>query len=180
MRYRLRVVLAVVAVCFVILILSVSSKPKDQNVDNPIPDESKIEQMYIANMNGQDRLVYSDGSIATEYTINQNGNAVDKDGQIAVRAKDLERAIIIEIPVEVTPAPVEKEEEHAFPFDGSVTKDGVRIRNDPSVYNSTILKELASGTKVTVVGEYGEWYEVKCGELEGYISKTYVARTPNA
>ena len=36
---------------------------------------------------------------------------------------------------------------------------------------------VASGTSVTVVGEAGSWYRVRCGGYDGYIAKSYVKIT---
>lgn len=60
------------------------------------------------------------------------------------------------------------------PFTGQVVKSRVRMRLNPSL-ESPILKELAQGDMVIVVGEDDEFYAVKAPEdIRGYVFRTYI------
>jgi len=56
---------------------------------------------------------------------------------------------------------------------GTVTGNSVRIRNGASG-DSTAITSLGQGEQVEVIGEEGNWYHIKYGDIEGYMSKDYI------
>ncbi len=79
----------------------------------------------------------------------------------------------------VTPTPTAT----AYGFrDGYISKDNVNFRQMPSA-DSAAHCQLAMGTKVTVTGETGDYYQVTYGGLNGFIRKdclSFVKVTPKA
>lgn len=54
------------------------------------------------------------------------------------------------------------------------TTASLNLREDPST-SSEVLKTFSAGKKITVIGEKGDWYQVKSGKKTGYVSKEFVA-----
>ncbi len=50
---------------------------------------------------------------------------------------------------------------------------GVNIRENPDIY-STVLGMAPNGSQVTIFAEVPDWYVVKFGDIEGYMSKDYI------
>lgn len=63
-------------------------------------------------------------------------------------------------------------------YDTAVTKyisgSSVYVRTMPTT-DSDIVTSLIKNTDITVTGENGDWYKVKHGNFEGYISKQFVS-----
>lgn len=55
----------------------------------------------------------------------------------------------------------------------TVTTETLNLRKETST-SSEIVELLNSGEEVTVISEEGNWYKVKHGDKEGYVSKDYV------
>ena len=53
---------------------------------------------------------------------------------------------------------------------------GVNLRADPDVY-SDVLAVVPNNSSVTIYAEVPDWYVVKYGNLEGYMSKDYIEIT---
>jgi hypothetical protein len=58
------------------------------------------------------------------------------------------------------------------------SNDGINMRKDPST-TSPILTKLKVGTKVTILdgpknSDNLDWYQVKSGDLTGWVAKTYI------
>ncbi len=53
---------------------------------------------------------------------------------------------------------------------------GVNLRADPDIY-STVLTVVPNNSVVTIYAEVPDWYVVKYGNLEGYMSKDYIETT---
>jgi hypothetical protein len=58
------------------------------------------------------------------------------------------------------------------------SSDGINMRKDPST-TSPILTKLKVGTKVTILdgprnSDNLDWYQVKSGDLTGWVAKTYI------
>lgn len=62
----------------------------------------------------------------------------------------------------------------AFASTGTVTAQTVRVRQAAST-ESSILKRVYKDEKVEITGEEGDWYKIKSGDVEGYVSKAYLA-----
>lgn len=57
---------------------------------------------------------------------------------------------------------------------GVVTASSLNVRNAPS-FNSGKVGSIPSGTKVTIIGENGDWYKIHYGKNRtGWVSKRYV------
>ena len=55
----------------------------------------------------------------------------------------------------------------------TVMDDGARLRSSRSTVGlSNVITTLDQGTKVTVLGTYGDWYKVKYGSKTGYMAKS--------
>lgn len=55
----------------------------------------------------------------------------------------------------------------------TVTTETLNLRSEPST-SSQIVELLNSGEELTVISEESNWYKVKHGDKEGYVSKDYV------
>ena len=53
---------------------------------------------------------------------------------------------------------------------GTVNTETVRVRKEATT-DSSIVKLVSIGEKITVTGESGEWYKVKIDDVTGYIRK---------
>jgi|GEM_PF-1483211 len=61
-----------------------------------------------------------------------------------------------------------------------VTSDnGLRLRKSPSTETGAIIRTLPYGTVVTLVGDYGEWANVKAGNDEGWVFTQYIKPVSN-
>lgn len=56
---------------------------------------------------------------------------------------------------------------------GIVSTETLNMRSGPST-NSSIVKLLNEGEKIEIISEEGNWYKIKSGEKEGYVSKDFV------
>ena len=61
---------------------------------------------------------------------------------------------------------------------GTVSTDTLNLRKEAST-TSSILELLNSGDKLEIISEEGNWYKVKHGSNEGYVSKEYVKVSKN-
>lgn len=59
---------------------------------------------------------------------------------------------------------------------GYISEEYVNVRSGPSTEDK-VIKILTLNSEVTITGEEGDWYKVKSGEDEGYISKEFVSDT---
>lgn len=59
---------------------------------------------------------------------------------------------------------------------GYISEEYVNVRSGPSTEDK-VIKILTLNLEVTITGEEGDWYKVKSGEDEGYISKEFVSDT---
>lgn len=59
---------------------------------------------------------------------------------------------------------------------GYINEEYVNVRSGPST-NDRVIKILVLNSEITITGEEGEWYKVKSGEDEGYVSKEFVSDT---
>jgi cell wall-associated NlpC family hydrolase len=59
---------------------------------------------------------------------------------------------------------------------GYVSEDLVNMRKGAGT-NYSIIKVLALNTQVTILGEDGDWYQIKSGNDTGYISKEYISES---
>lgn len=60
-----------------------------------------------------------------------------------------------------------------FAVTGTITGNNVRIRENADI-NSKVITAVIKNEKVNVIGEDGDWYQVKVDNFNGYISKEYV------
>ena len=56
---------------------------------------------------------------------------------------------------------------------GKVTASVLNVRRDPSTNRKPIGK-LKRGTNVQILDRAGNWYKIKSGQTEGYVSGDYV------
>lgn len=56
---------------------------------------------------------------------------------------------------------------------GTVTADGLNVRNGPSTSNS-IIKVIYSGTKVACLKSSGNWYYIQTGGVKGWVYGDYL------
>lgn len=56
---------------------------------------------------------------------------------------------------------------------GKVATETLNLRKEPST-SSSVLELLNDGDKIEIISDEGDWYKVKHGENEGYVSKEYV------
>lgn len=56
---------------------------------------------------------------------------------------------------------------------GKVTTETLNLRSKAST-DSSVVKLLNMDDELEVISEEGNWYKVKVGENEGYVSKDYV------
>ena len=59
---------------------------------------------------------------------------------------------------------------------GYINEEFVNVRSGPST-DETVIKVLILNSEVTIIGENGDWYEVRSGEDTGYVSKEFVSDT---
>jgi len=59
-------------------------------------------------------------------------------------------------------------------FDGTVTGSIVNIRSGPSTGHS-IITQVNQGTRVSIIGSYGDWYRIRHAGQNAYISRPLVA-----
>lgn len=57
---------------------------------------------------------------------------------------------------------------------GTVTANGVRMRSGPGTSYS-IISYYNKGVQFTVIGKSGDWYQVKSGNVTGYMSSKYIS-----
>ena len=162
--FAVLMILMIVAV--VVTLTSKTKKPENTAPTEPV---------YVAQMNGIDTIVYANGTKAFKYSFDADKNIIDTyTGEVAVKAADVDRAVIIE--VEVTPEPtpeVKDPNQKTFPFNGRISADGVRLRGAPTT-EGKILLEFTKNAKVEVVDETGDWCEVTYDGQTGYVMSTYV------
>ena len=57
-----------------------------------------------------------------------------------------------------------------------VTADTLNIRKGPSI-DTQVVAMLSKGVECEVIGEEGNWYQIKYQDYKGYVSKEYVEIT---
>lgn len=57
---------------------------------------------------------------------------------------------------------------------GYISEEYVNVRSGPSTENK-VIKVLVLNSEVTITGEEENWYKVKSGEDEGYVSKEFIS-----
>ncbi|MGI6021400.1 MAG: SH3 domain-containing protein [Lachnospiraceae bacterium] len=109
-------------------------------------------------------------------------NEVNSDYDSAyAKAQELEKAeeIASQTVVENESEPEESSAEEPAESTASsgeydaVIKSSCNIRSGPSNSND-IIGEVSSGSTVTIIGKDGNWYNIRYGELTGYISDKFV------
>ena len=65
-----------------------------------------------------------------------------------------------------------KKDEEGFPVEGTIQVDNLRIRQWPW---GPVMEKYSTGTKVTVTGIDGEFYEVTVNGVKGYMHKNYIS-----
>lgn len=60
------------------------------------------------------------------------------------------------------------------------TTTGANFRRTPAVSSGNVIRQLATGTRVVVVGNDGEWLQAKVGEELGYLHMSVVAPADGA
>lgn len=66
----------------------------------------------------------------------------------------------------------------SMPKSGKINVETARVREGASA-SSEIIDGLDYGTKVEILAENGDWYKVKVGDIEGYVSKRLISTSGN-
>lgn len=166
-RFQMIVIIALAAVVLIALVAMIASSGGNKKDEQSTP-------LYVAEIEGVDTVVTASGDIARNYKLDDKGNILNNKNKKVVKAKEVERAIVIEKVVEIE---VEKNSQDnvSFPFNATVNEDGVRFREGAGT-SAKIINELKKGTKVIVNGMDGAWYFVTLGEENGYIISDYLTK----
>ena len=62
-------------------------------------------------------------------------------------------------------------------MDGNVTTDNVNVRSGPGT-DYEVIGQVHQNTKITIIDELGDWYKVKASNVEGWVTKEFVQRSP--
>ncbi len=169
------------------IIMAVASPfhPSKASAESSDADTAVQDQLYIAYVDGQDRVVRANGKVSGIYAVDEKGNIVTAtDGLVVAKASDVQRAVVIKVEVEVDSKDDEqKSDEITYPFEGVITGRGVRMRAVPST-EGRIIQEFLPDTHITVVGGGGDWYRVLWShdgeEEEGFIHEQYIRKAIGA
>ena len=66
----------------------------------------------------------------------------------------------------------------SMPKTGKINVETARVRDGAST-TSEIIDGLDYGTTVEIIAENGEWYKIKSGDIEGYVSKRLISTSGN-
>ena len=62
---------------------------------------------------------------------------------------------------------------------GTVATETLNLRSEAST-SSSVITLLNANEKVDIISEEGDWYKVKYGNKEGYVSKEYIKVTADS
>lgn len=65
-----------------------------------------------------------------------------------------------------------------IPKSGKINVETARVREAAST-SSEIIEGLDYGTTVEIIAENGDWYKIKSGNIEGYVSKKLISTSGN-
>ena len=114
----------------------------------------------------------SAGCLYAENTVSSDNPFTDSDVKIAKTASDIKI-----LDVEVAKAAGITEVQKGYPIDGVLSGLGasfLRLRSWPW---GNVIGQYYQGTKVSILGESGEFYLVEVNGQQGYMHKNYVSTT---
>lgn len=63
--------------------------------------------------------------------------------------------------------------EESYGSQGTVTASSLRVRKEPSM-DSSQIGSMKQGSRVEILGQEGDWYQVACGEDSAYMFAEYI------
>ena len=132
---------------------------ENQNIENTVSDNASVEK--------------------TDTDTNKDENKTETSNKTSENtAKDNTNTTLNDNSNQTTNQTTNESSNDSFPKTGKINVETARVREGASA-TAEIIDGLDYGKTVDIISESGDWYKVKTGDIEGYVSKRLITLTGN-
>ena len=132
---------------------------ENQNIENTVSDNASVEK--------------------TDTDTNKDENKTETSNKTSENtAKDNTNTTLNDNSNQTTNQTTNESSNDSFPKTGKINVETARVREGASA-TAEIIDGLDYGKTVDILSESGDWYKIKTGDIEGYVSKRLITLTGN-